>query len=572
MSRISLTTWLTLLLLGGIAAGVWAQHDPMSDDPGDLRFLLLLALIRLLAVQIFQQAGADNPAPLTDRFGRLTRALLHPLTLALAFIAIICYRISTLHGMVCDEGIWNYVAHSWLRFGLRPYIDTVENKTPGIYYLFAASNLLFGVNYWFPRALGILTIALTGFGIFAIGVKLHSRLLGLLALLFFYLTGISDIMDARLPAQTEIFMVGASVLAAWLVVDAAARPRGLQLRRLALAGGALGLAIAFKQVAIFTVPGLCCLYLALTAGRGRTLNSTMPELLAIGGGIIAVTALSLVPLLLGGIGMRDYLHGAWLILLAPGSSVPNAKLHFQHAMMVLSSPDLQIYLPTLLLALLLYRQMRTARIPLWGLLGWLAFDFLAVNASGTYYAHQLRQLGPELALLAGAGLTILWEQPPVRAQLTPLRLAWLLLVVALLWWPSWRPYRNPIATAKTREVGRYLREHTRPDAYVYVFGITAENPILAYAERRAPTRYFNQFFFRMPGVETQVQRDFAARPPVYLALPFDHKMSLQPTREIPKWVDRLVARSYSLETTISYPLISEFDEQYTGGYYLYRRN
>ena len=48
-----------------------------------------------------------------------------------------------------DEGIWNYIARVWCENRIPPYLGTIENKTPGIFELFAGSYLFFGVDYYF---------------------------------------------------------------------------------------------------------------------------------------------------------------------------------------------------------------------------------------------------------------------------------------------------------------------------------------------------------------------------------------------------------------------------------------
>src|SRR6476660_5695963 len=54
-----------------------------------------------------------------------------------------------------DEAMWQYIGRNWLRNGLVPYSGGVDNKSPLIFLIFGISDRLFGVNFWFPRLLGI---------------------------------------------------------------------------------------------------------------------------------------------------------------------------------------------------------------------------------------------------------------------------------------------------------------------------------------------------------------------------------------------------------------------------------
>ena len=54
-----------------------------------------------------------------------------------------------------DEAMWQYIGRNWFRHGLTPYSGGIDNKSPLIFSVFGLSDKFFGVNYWFPRLLGI---------------------------------------------------------------------------------------------------------------------------------------------------------------------------------------------------------------------------------------------------------------------------------------------------------------------------------------------------------------------------------------------------------------------------------
>ena len=54
-----------------------------------------------------------------------------------------------------DEAMWHYIGRNWFRHGLIPYSGGVDNKSPLIFSVYGISDWLFGVNYWFPRLIGV---------------------------------------------------------------------------------------------------------------------------------------------------------------------------------------------------------------------------------------------------------------------------------------------------------------------------------------------------------------------------------------------------------------------------------
>ena len=54
-----------------------------------------------------------------------------------------------------EEAMWQYIGRNWIRNGLVPYSGGIDNKSPLIFLIFGISDRLFGVNFWFPRLLGI---------------------------------------------------------------------------------------------------------------------------------------------------------------------------------------------------------------------------------------------------------------------------------------------------------------------------------------------------------------------------------------------------------------------------------
>ncbi len=153
--------------------------------------------------------------------------------------------------MVNDEGIWNYIAFLWIKYGIPPYSEAIENKTPGIYLIFTISNLLFELNIWFPRLLGSLSMVATSALLYFIGRKLLDHFAGIIAMIIFGMSVSWRFMNGTYTAQTESFMILFSTLSFFfLTVSRNAkciRPYALYIF---IAGFCMGIAICFKQTAI----------------------------------------------------------------------------------------------------------------------------------------------------------------------------------------------------------------------------------------------------------------------------------------------------------------------------------
>jgi len=585
MKHLSLQSQLIVIAACGVALFAAGILAPKVEILGDFHLLLFLALLLILSPTAIRAWVKRDPAPPADvqqlppdkleRFPRAIVFLIHPLTLTVLLAAVLAWQafVPQVRAMYNDEAIWNYVAHAWIHFGLPPYTGTVENKTPGIFYLFAVSNLLAGVTYWLPRLLGIFAGALTGLGIYAIGRRLGGRGAGLLAMLLYGLTTAWLVMDASFTAQTETFMLAFSVLAVWLVVTTrqAASLRA-HLAAIFFAGCSLGAAIAFKQTAVITALGLLLLYVSLRAPYAQTAGAVVRDCLVCVGGILLATFASLIPLLLSHVSVADYLHGAWLMLGGSGSSVSSLLFRLNRALFTLGSVTMQMYM-ILLLVLLLVRKRLPAAVPFAGLVGWYACELFAVNSSGTYWGHQLRQALPPLALLGG----LAW-QALIGANFTRepvLRWSHRMLIaasIALIWLPplGWYPLSHHNYAAQ--QTYSWVRAHTMPADYVYTFGVYSANQILVCSGRRASSRYFNQYFLRSPGVEAEIRRDLAARPPTYIVIETQRILSLTEDLKVPEWVDMLVANSYHLEKRINYTKKTRLDDQGIAGFLIYRRN
>ena len=69
----------------------------------------------------------------------------------LVFLFVIFVFNSLIPLLNYDEYLWSYIGRIWNRNGIPPYIGAVENKTPGIFIVYAVSDFLFESNIFFIR-------------------------------------------------------------------------------------------------------------------------------------------------------------------------------------------------------------------------------------------------------------------------------------------------------------------------------------------------------------------------------------------------------------------------------------
>jgi hypothetical protein len=417
--------------------------------------------------------------------------------------------------MGLDEGIWYYVARAWVDHGVPPYQGPVENKTPGIFYLFTLAYQLFGTAYWVPRLLGLAAILATCAAVYALGRRLYGRTGALAAALACGFVMASGRVDGPEIAMTESFLVAFATLAILQVEIAVGATR----RRwpLMLAAGALwGVAIAFKQIAVVTGAVLVLWAWARTPAAQRSLRRWLADSALIGAGALLATVASVVPLLLAGVSLEEYWRGAWLLLLEHGSMAPSVGTRTSRAWRLVDFPMAELALGVALFAIL-RRRLSALGTPRLLVLAWFAADLLGVLGSGYALRHQFKQVVPAVAVIVGGlfavGAVVARERGVPARWIVPAALA-----LVTLWLVPLEPARHLIrgesgAPTYTRqaEVGAWIRERTGPDDYVY--GWVWAGLVQLHSGRRSPTRYFNKHFVKTREAVLEVQRDLRRHPP-----------------------------------------------------------
>ena len=558
---------------------------PLSDTLDLLRLLVLAALVARLAYPLLRtygmRAAEDNderptaggvPPTGSGVLSGIMRVAGHPLFLCALAMALFFCTARLDQELYSDEGLWYYIAFAWLKYHLPPYIGSVENKTPGIFYLFTLCYHVAGLNFQLPRLLGVLANTVTCATIYQIGKLLFDRLAGVIAVLLFAVLMTNELVDGKITSMPEVFMVCFTSLA-FLALLTAGRSAHVRtyLAYLFLSGALLGAAMAFKQIAVVTAVAVVLWYLLQPCAHKRGAAAVVRDLLLLAGGMLLSTVISLLPLLLSHVPIMAYIRGAWLVLLNPHSlsGAISQTMRIRLALQLYGAEEMQLLLVLLIAFLLLKTPLAQRGVPYWGIAAWVVCDSLGVNSAGSYFGHQVRQLVPSFAVMSGLVFSVLLREAQRRERLPRWSIAVVLLGILCLWSPSnvTMFLTKPLTWHDTARLGQRIKAQSTPADAVYIFngGDCCGNTAMAYTERRSPTRFFNRSQFLLPGAEEEIRHALYTHPPRFMVIPDDNQMWLgwQQQMPVPRWTQQLLRQRYS------YCYRSKVNEKW--GYRVYER-
>jgi hypothetical protein len=377
-----------------------------------------------------------------------------------------------------DEAIWHYIGRTWLRMGIIPYQQSFDNKTPLIWLVFGFSDLLFGVNYWFPRLLGTIVELVGVWYVFKIGAHLGGRRTGILAMTMYGLALLWRCTEGRYPSLTETFEVTFVTIAIFLTLTATGK------RNFVVIGLLTGLAIAFRLTGLTAAAAIF-----LFSWRKRGAFTFAASAVGCGIGLVALT-------LLAGIHGKEFLQFGLLINFQRGQPFDPA-LYLTRMTRAFFHNELVCFYP---LALLYFAMTRKADI----LLVWLVGGCLYILALGTFSEAYFKDILPPLAIAAAAAVDLLATKAGISFRKT-LAVIWIcffpkdtepLFAATEMTNPGAHtgtsesycaPPYPPLTNYARKQVGLWIKMHTRPDDIVYVPTPT----VLVYTERRCPALYFS---------------------------------------------------------------------------------
>lgn len=454
--------------------------------------------------------------------------------------------------MTNDEGTWSFIGRLWTDHGLLPYRDAVEQKTPFIYYVFTLSHLVFGEQIWFPRLLAVISILISTYLIYRIGKKIHSPEAGIVAATLFVLIMPMSSVDG--PAvETETFLNVFRLAAMYTLVSFVDHKR-FPYVRFGLVGFFYGCAVACKQIALLDlVPILTFLYM-LTRENVKLFFKYGAAVIL---GAIIATLTSIIPFLISGGTIRDYIDGAWIILTEKGLTAAHPATRISGFLRHFFNPKLYFLSAGLIFFFSFRKKISENSIFVLPLFVWAIVEFLEYNAQGFYLDHHYKAFIPSWSIIFGIAtitlLTILAKKigsssADEEKKNVKKYTAIIILLLMLFYIPfensyyySFRRYFRDGNDNSARDLGILVKNITHPGEYVYHWGIH-NGPIYYYSERLAPGRYFSSYFLARPGALEEVQEALRVHEPTLVLVPIGSTT--------PDWLMYLLKQNYNLEQTV----------------------
>lgn len=482
--------------------------------------------------------------------------------------------------LMSDEGEYACEARLLKQGGL-PYRDAYDQKPPLVFWLYRAAFTLFGEqDPAAARKLALLFGWAATLALFFAVPKAWGSCARFCAAACFASACTAPVGDLGFAANTESFLCAWTSLAAWSLSSRPARLR-TPWAPAAFCGLFCGLALTTKQTSLWTALAFAGLLAApLAARKPRSAPEfTRPvdpviawrALTAYGLGLLAAPLSFAAYFALRG-GLKDLLEQAWRRNMGYASLLSSPELlrmQWGWFARALAPQFLRGLWPMCLLALLgLCVPCRKDPVAPAGnpaendsgteLLAtlWLATSLLGVCTGFFLFPHYFLQAFPPLALCAALGARRLaarlgrpaaWAAAAFAALYPAaawgnlyFRKAPETLARALL-------FPNPLYEART--VARFVRERTRPEDEVYIFG--SEPQIYFYAQRRWATRHIFVYpltlFPKGPReVEDELARLRAKSPRilVYSTLPASTLVASQPGLRLQEGVRALAEQRY----------------------------
>lgn len=454
-----------------------------------------------------------------------------------------------------DEGLYAYIGQEILRGGI-PYKDAIENKPPGIYYLYAGFIALVGNSTEGIRLLSAGYSLLTVLSIYYLASHLYGARAGLLSS-FFYGIFSSGPMIRGSSSQCEVFMVLPMVLSVYLFIRNVDTNKRIYLL---LSGFLAGIAVFIKTTGLPNLLLILIFTLFTTKGiKDRALNMLTF--------LIPVTLMACFTFLYFSYhdALDDLIYWNFTYQRTYGRQ-PFSLMwdRFTTRGIDTSSEHLLLWMvaiPTVFR--LLFKELGLRNILAVMLI---PASLAAVFMPGTFWPHYFILMIPVLSILAGAGLAELWDE----------RKKWFLIVLPVLvtaflysvkldyaYYAVYSPEEvsaNKYGTSifgESIKIAKYIKERTDEDDYIFQWGWQPELYFLT--DRQSPNRFPSGFFIALSANPINEINDILGgiitKRPKYIIV--------QNGRE--NWpgyyqLSTIIERYYSLEETIGYALIYRVKE------------
>jgi hypothetical protein len=435
-----------------------------------------------------------------------------------------------------EEAMWQYIGRNWIRNGMVPYAGGIDNKSPLIFFIFGISDRLFGVNFWFPRLLGIAVQSAGIFLLYKIALKTIGHRAGLFAISFYGLSLAWRTTGGKYVSFTETYAI-ACILGA-VYVSILFRNH----RQIFFGGMMAGFGLGFRLSAVFGILPL----LVLNLNRSRKTGCIFFL------GILSATVFLLLCGLWAGIGLNEYIFYGFTDNFGSGSPTSHsAAWEAQGFADGFFYSELILFYPAVVAYFFLKKGADFLK-------GWLMSEFIGIVILGIYARNHFKDLLPVMSLMAAFVVDRLIE----NNRMAPRRF---LLGVWILFFPKtfeplfaikkfFLPGSSPSAQNgisvwdenKKKDIGLWIRNHTDSRDRVFVAGYGAQ--IQVYSERLSPSVYFN--VTQTSFAKNRLYADLLSNKPTLLVIPLSDTYAGSVDKDIRSYIQTLAANNYRLDTCL----------------------
>lgn len=437
-----------------------------------------------------------------------------------------------------DESMWHYIGRNWIKNGMVPYQGGVDNKSPLIFLIFGVSDWFFGINYWFPRLLGIAVQSLGIYFLYKIATKTTNKQAAIFAISFYGLSLIWRSTGGKYVSYTETYALTFTIMAVYYSIFCDNNQKVL------IGGLFAGLGFGFRLTAVFGILPML-LFIFKRNPKSGVIFLT---------GVMTSMGILLIFSGIAGISTTDLLFFGVVDNFGTGSATAHSLAwRVQRFSEGFFYSELILFYPAVIGYFILIRKFDFLK-------AWLACEFLGIVLLGMYDRSHFKNLLPVLSLMSAFVVSFLIENRPLPPRM-------ILLGIWIVFFPktfeplyaikkllnSGNNQANPNGESADddnvglkRKIGLWIRSHAHPGEKVYVAGYGAE--IQLYSEHISPSIYFN--VTQTSYARNRLFRDLISDKPAMIAVPLSQKYAQSVDADLRGFVDSLTAKDYYLDTSM----------------------
>lgn len=465
---------------------------------------------------------------------KFQQILLHPwsIIIIVSLIEALMAFLTTYSGLSFDEAIWHYIGRNWFRHGMVPYSGGVDNKSPLIYIIYGISDLLFGVNFWFPRVLAIVSQSVGLYFVYKITKHIANNTAGVIAIILYGLSLTWTSTAGKFVSQTQAYEITFLIIAFYYYLIV------YRNKHIFLSGIMAGVAIVFKLTAV--LPSLIIFLLLLYRKKIRTS-------FIYASGILSTIGLALVLFLLLGINLHDLFVYSLLDNFTPGSVTDHPfAWKLQQFINQFYYSGMILFYPFIITWIIIKRKLDV-------LILWLIASFMGICIIGMFARSHLKDLLPPLSIISALAIYYLVKKYAISLRIAIIVLLIIffpkitepLFVLKEIFSPNQVILNNSTEDLK-KQFGLWIKSNTKPEEKIYIAGYSSQAQ--AYSERLSPSVYFNAT--QTPLAKQQLFFDLEKDKPAMIAIPQFASYKTLVDADIQQHINNLVSKNYYEDTSL----------------------